>query len=792
MKLLAEKTKWILLLLATHLITLAAAGQDDPCLKGVVKDSLSGEPVPYATIALLNAADSGLVTGTVSNIDGEFKISPAREGRDYIIRVSHMGYKPVEIDFSTVDSSRCPYGTILINKRSLKIDKLVVVGQRIKAREGISETTYFIDEKIQKASHTGVDVLKHIPGIQVDFNRQVSLAGGSNIVVLVDGKERDMDFVRQLDAAKIEKIEVTEMPGAQYDADVTGVIHLKLKERQMGISGQMYLEAPVSRSEVYIMPHYNLQYGMDRFNFYTSYNGDIRKFDVVQKSNRSFQKTQGSGGTSSIRHLVQNEWSHRFQYGVDYYINEKNRFNFYGFYNPYSSEFDGEVEFRAQGDNMGDLFWSAEKEDTDKNAMTFYSFYYKHLFREKQAISLDMSYYNLQAENVSRYFPDEAKGNISFDPANRSMPLKKSLFMKLDFSSPLWGKWDLDAGLKSTLHLLDDRCLDAFKYRKRILAGYGQVSHKISGEKDEFSMNGGLRVEQSHSGLKDGFSYDDLAFLPHAIFNYSFGSGGNLRFSCKRSLIRPDLYQLNPVVSMDDPLSIYQGNARLKPELHEDLFLEYSFRWGGNYLSARLFHHHAKNAIYPLTRLNEDHTFETRVDNLGSITHYGIQWRGALKFSSVVTLNPSFSLLEINSRVDPSVASAGIESRHNWAFRSGVSAIVTLKHHFTASLQFQYNSPQFKIQGKSFSDPLYFLSLEKTIHNKYKVGITSGLPFTRSFTYQGSEMRGMNFHGHSQSNIRMSTFPVWLKFSYRFLSGKKTDMMQREKEQVNDRRIQGF
>ena len=364
--------------------------------------------------------------------------------------------------------------------------------------------------------------------------------------------------------------------------------------------------------------------------------------------------------------------------------------------------------------------------------------------------------------------------------------------MKLDFTSPISGRWELDAGLKSSLHLLEDRHLDAFKYRKRIFAGYGQVSYKISGKKDEFSMNGGVRVEQSRSGLKDGFSYNDLAFLPHAVFNYSFGSGGNLRLSGKRSLIRPDVHQLNPVVSMDDPLSIYQGNECLKPELHEDLFLEYSFRWGGNYLSTRLFHHHVQDAIYPFTRLNEDHIFETRVDNLGSITHKGVELRGALKFHPAVTLNPYLSFFKISTRVDPSAGLWDIKNRRHWAYRSGVSAIITMKHHFTASLQFQYNSPQARIQGKSFSDPLYFLSLEKTIRNKYKVGITSGLPFTRSFTYQGSEMRGMDFHGHSQSNIRMSAFPVWLKFSYRFSSGNKTGLIQREKEQVDDRRIKGF
>ena len=45
----------------------------------------------------------------------------------------------------------------------------------------------------------------------------------------------------------------------------------------------------------------------------------------------------------------------------------------------------------------------------------------------------------------------------------------------------------------------------------------------------------------------------------------------------------------------------------------------------------------------------------------------------------------------------------------------------------------------------SFSDALYFISLEKTFKQKFKVGIKSALPFSKSFTYQGTEIKGEGF-----------------------------------------------
>ena len=94
-----------------------------------------------------------------------------------------------------------------------------------------------------------------------------------------------------------------------------------------------------------------------------------------------FGITQGTTEIISDQIVRQKDWSHRFHYGFDYILNEKNQINFYAFYNPYSNELNGNVKMQVTGDNTGDQNWSALKQDKDINRSSFYSFYYKHLFQ---------------------------------------------------------------------------------------------------------------------------------------------------------------------------------------------------------------------------------------------------------------------------------------------------------------------------------------------------------------------------------------------------------------------------
>src|SRR5665811_416334 len=101
---------------------------------------------------------------------------------------------------------------------------------RDRAKAEADKTTYFMNRKMYDASNTGVDMLNYIPGVQVDLMKNISLEGSQHIIILVDGKERDRNFLSQLNAGQIDKVEVNNTPGSRYDSGITGVINIILKK----------------------------------------------------------------------------------------------------------------------------------------------------------------------------------------------------------------------------------------------------------------------------------------------------------------------------------------------------------------------------------------------------------------------------------------------------------------------------------------------------------------------------------------------------------------------------------
>jgi len=70
-----------------------------------------------------------------------------------------------------------------------------------------------------------------------------------------------------------------------------------------------------------------------------------------------------------------------------------------------------------------------------------------------------------------------------------------------------------------------------------------------------------------------------------------------------------------------------------------------------------------------------------------------------------------------------------------------------------------------------FSGALYFISVEKSFNSGLKAGVITGLPFSRSFTYDGNKINAPGFQSRSEGIINMSTVPFWFRINYQFSRG---------------------
>jgi len=584
-------------------------------------------------------------------------------------------------------------------------------------------------------------------------------------------------------------VEISNVPDSKYDSDVTGVINIILKKnRDSGIRGHVYAEIPTSGSEVYIFPTASLNYSAKKLNLYVSYNGEFSYFDIIKNSKRKIFKNEGSTEILSNQQLKQKNWSHRINYGLDYFLNKNNQFNFYAYYNPYSFEHDGHVSTSITGNHHENGKYLYKKDDTDINHSSFYSLYYKHIFNKPgREIAIDLSYYNFNAENTTSYLSDDTSNSWNNETSS-VRPKQNGVISKIDYKSSLGKRINLFTGIKTIFKRLKDREGDSFKYFNNIIAAYGSLNFNF----DKFELSVGLRCENSISGMKHDFRNHYFDLLPHASLNIKLSPKQNLKFLYRYSILRPNFYRLNPNTFIGDPFCITNGNPNLRPEYSHNIVLDYSVRFKNNYISTRLFYNQLSDAINTLTFINDNNYFETHVYNLGNIYKYGIQVSGSLNISKSIAINPYLKIFDIYTVGNDIAKEHKIPHRHNMAMESGISAIVSFKKNITASVVFQYNTPDYEIQKSKFYDALYFISLEKTFKKNFKIGIITAIPFTKSFTNYGTKSRGDNFYSHNEENIKMSAVPFWFKLKYQFNCGKKGNEIKRKKEIINNMRKKGF
>lgn len=194
-----------------------------------------------ATIVLLNAADSTMFAFGVSNDDGKFKLTDVDKGK-FILQLSYLGYSTLYEDLEVLDDSpnRIDIGILTLSESHETLNEVTIKAEHIPM--GIRGDTISYNAAAFKTREgaTVEDLLKKLPGIEVDRAGGIKAQGEDVENVLVDGKEFFGDdpliATKNLEAEAIDKVEVFDK--LSEIAEFTGIedgqdektINLKLKE----------------------------------------------------------------------------------------------------------------------------------------------------------------------------------------------------------------------------------------------------------------------------------------------------------------------------------------------------------------------------------------------------------------------------------------------------------------------------------------------------------------------------------------------------------------------------------
>lgn len=758
--------------------------QDNASVTGKVVEESSRQPVPYATVGLFSVSEgtAHLIRGTISDETGSFTINQAAWG-NYLLQVSSVGYKTIRRDIEIIGSGIVDAGLISLQDSTLLLAEASVVGERLRGKSVNGRTVYYMSRTIAEASGNAPDMLKHIPGVQVDLKQNISLDGSRDILFYVNGIERDRSYVSRLNPSRIDRVEIMNTPPSRYDGQVSGVIHIILKrESDSGFSGHFFSEIPVSDAFIYSFPALSLQYGSGKSNFYVSYTGEINYEDIDEAYNRQIRTVDQTSGISSVEHVRQRNLSHKVHYGLDYQITPRGTLSCYGSVNPYSYEQDGRVVLEVTGDEY--RTWNALRDESDKNLNLHNALHYVHRFDDRgRRVALDVSTSFLRADNRIAYTGATTDTTL----LNTEKPEQYSTDVKADYDHPLGENILLSTGMKARIQSMRNGTAGSFRFSEQVFALYGTVQYK----KQQYTMEFGLRAEFSENELKSQFQKTEFSFLPFALFQYVLNERQNLALSYRRSVNRPSVFHLNPYQYADNPYAVRRGNPLLEPEFRHRLYAEHSLRRQSYFISYRLFYENVTQAIQSLTRLNESRVFESQLHNSGSIHNYGIQFLGSMKFGPF-SVNPSVRLYNQSIRGNSLARRYKVENRENLVVETGFSSILSFRHDFSFTATFQYATAQHGMQQSSFCDALYLFTLDKTFRKNLKVGIMTALPFAGTFVYHAADLDSKDISASYRGNLKLPAVPFMFRLSYQFHTGKEKARIDVSNDDMPRRPKSGF
>lgn len=224
---------------AVLMMTVRADAQTSLKIKGTVIDTSLNIPLANTSISILNKTDSTFVTSVRANTDGNFLITNLKNG-DYLLIAAFPGYtesvENIHIDFTT--SSLIDKKIVLIPLPKLLKEVIVTSRKQVVIRGDTLE--YDANAYSIQPNGKVEDLIKQLPGIQVDKDGRITAQGQRVKKVLVDGEEFFGDdptlVTRNIRGDMVDKVQIYDKKSDQVAlsggdlAKGSKTIDIKLKE----------------------------------------------------------------------------------------------------------------------------------------------------------------------------------------------------------------------------------------------------------------------------------------------------------------------------------------------------------------------------------------------------------------------------------------------------------------------------------------------------------------------------------------------------------------------------------
>ncbi len=204
--------KCLLMLLMILFSPMAFAQQSGVNVTGSVVEQGSDTPIEQATVRLLNVKDSAMVRGVVSARNGSFTLKNVKKG-SYLLHITFIGYDPLYQPLQiTGKKNPVNVGKLELSNGAIELGEAVVIGKAPEVTVRNDTVEYNADSYKVTEGSVLEDLLKKMPGVEVDSEGKITVNGKEVKKVMVDGKEFFSDdpkvASKNLPAKMIDKLQV--------------------------------------------------------------------------------------------------------------------------------------------------------------------------------------------------------------------------------------------------------------------------------------------------------------------------------------------------------------------------------------------------------------------------------------------------------------------------------------------------------------------------------------------------------------------------------------------------------
>lgn len=703
------------------------AQKPNTILQGILVDSLTHEPLPFATVSL-NLGTNTKPLVELADDKGVFRFVNVNATK-YQIKVDYMGYKTKVIEINSLNPTT-QLGVISLSPLSQLLESVTVTGVKPNMVATLEKQVFKADQFEVAKGGSATDVLKNIPSVMVNAEGEISVRGSKGFLVLINGKPTQVDvatILAQIPANTIDKIEMITSPSAKYDADgKAGIINIVTKS---GTNDGLSLTT-------------NIQYGFPRIKTYYNQTEPQR-----YGTDATLNYRKGKLEATLSGNYLQNDIAGRREGDVNTTINQ------------IFTQFPSEGERSLQRQNYGlrasliysltkqdelsagvywgerdqyrkaDIFYNNTKTDLNTNqiighsnyyntnlvlksgSFKVYNFDYTHKFKDASALTLSTLYENALIDgytqnrnlNIKDY-----KDTLQYTLNTTYNPLK-ALRLKADYEKTI-GIGKLSIGYQFRHQQQDGDFIylekegsnnpfmqnPAFTAKIKVLNRIHGMYMQYAGSFKNIEFSTGLRYENAFREFRDNKGNAPTILqlsnlFPSANLLYSIDNSFKLKLGYSKRVQRSTNNELNPYPEREHSETLEQGDPNIRPEFIDILEVgltkdlkKASIYWNvyGQFINDIV---NRVNSVYNDTILNRIYTNAGKARLLGSeigITYlpikqvkiffgantYNLQMNGSL-FNNTVAVNNNAWVYSINSNISYQISSS-LSTQFNLSYLS--------------------------------------------------------------------------------------------------------------------------